>query len=118
MTGNKRTSSLTSTNQYNSSGATTTTLDNGNDDGADEDDDGSLWMTSTQFSQLMDKQEELENMGYASKTASAAAAGLKNKKQQQQQEKLISPASYLDSEALLPFTKLKQVRILVPNRNR
>ena len=31
----------------------------------DEDDENnSLWMTSTQFSQLLDKQETLENMGY------------------------------------------------------
>ena len=31
----------------------------------DEDDENnSLWMTATQFSQLLDKQETLENMGY------------------------------------------------------
>jgi hypothetical protein len=47
----------------------------------DEDDENnSLWMTSTQFSQLLDKQETLENMGYT------LVNKKKKSKQQQQQE--------------------------------
>merc|ERR1712037_972732 len=85
----------------------------------DEDDENnSLWMTATQFSQLLDKQETLENMGYS-------LVNKKKKSKQQQQENKIenslvlaqapnlnipAAASYLDSEALLPFAKLKQVR--------
>lgn len=57
--------------------------------------DDNLWMTSTQFSQLLDKQEAIENMG----TAASAVKPLKKQSQ-----------SYLDSEALLPFAKLKQVK--------
>jgi len=83
----------------------------------DEDDENnSLWMTATQFSQLLDKQETLENMGYS-------LVNKKKKSKQQQQENKIenslvlaqapnlnipAAASYLDSEALLPFAKLKQ----------
>ena len=48
----------------------------------DEDDENnSLWMTSTQFSQLLDKQETLENMGYT-----LVNKKKKSKQQQQQQE--------------------------------
>ena len=50
----------------------------------------SLWMTATQFSQLLDKQE-------------AANSSMELKTQAE------NHVSYLDSEALLPFAKLKQV---------
>merc|ERR1711956_69349 len=51
----------------------------------DEDDENnSLWMTATQFSQLLDKQETLENMGYT-----LVNKKKKSKQQQQQQENKI-----------------------------
>lgn len=62
--------------------------------------DDNLWMTSTQFSQLLDKQEAMES-NVVNMPAAAVATVNKLKKQSQ---------SYLDSEALLPFAKLKQVR--------
>ena len=72
-------------------------------------------MTSTQFSQLLDKQEVLKNLGYTQV----------NKKKKAKQEvkiknnmvlapttnsNVLAAASYLDSEALLPFVKLKKTR--------
>ena len=85
------------------------------------DSDENLWMTATQFSQLLDKQEALENLGYAKlhkqkslsviqkdlnsvSAASGDVLGLKP---------TISPSSYLDSEAMLPLAKMKQVSFYV-----
>ena len=48
----------------------------GDVDEFDDDENNSLWMTSTQFSQLLDKQEALENLGYT----------LANKKKKSKQE--------------------------------
>ena len=82
-----------------------------------KEDDENLWMTATQFSQLLDKQEALENLGYAKlhkqkslsivnntppATSSSAVAGT---------IKSSMSKSYLDSEALLPLAKMKQVNI-------
>ena len=39
-------------------------MDSKGDVDDEDDENNSLWMTSTQFSQLLDKQETLENMGY------------------------------------------------------
>ena len=77
-----------------------------------KEDDENLWMTATQFSQLLDKQEALENLGYAklhkqkslsivNNTPPAVAGTIKSSMSK----------SYLDSEALLPLAKMKQVNI-------
>ena len=83
--------------------------------------DDNLWMTSTQFSQLLDKQEaclepnnssfnsaKLKSLPGSAPTtrASSVSAGLSKKTEQESKI-----GSYLDSESLLPFTKLKEVRL-------
>ena len=55
-------------------------MDSKGDVDDEDDENNSLWMTSTQFSQLLDKQETLENMGYT------LVNKKKKSKQQQQQE--------------------------------
>ena len=40
-------------------------MDSKGDVDDEDDENNSLWMTATQFSQLLDKQETLENMGYS-----------------------------------------------------
>ena len=54
-------------------------MDSKGDVDDEDDENNSLWMTSTQFSQLLDKQETLENMGYT-------LVNKKKKSKQQQQE--------------------------------
>jgi hypothetical protein len=104
----------------------------------DDADDENLWMSSTQFSQLLDKQEVFDNLGFtsskaqkppvsvikakkATKTTTTTNSSnnnntfemdLKNNKKLQKPaaEETIITSSYLDQEALIPFKKLKQVR--------
>ena len=54
-------------------------MDSKGDVDDEDDENNSLWMTATQFSQLLDKQETLENMGYS-------LVNKKKKSKQQQQE--------------------------------
>ena len=70
-----------------------------------KEDDENLWMTSTQFSQLLDKQEALENLGYAKLHKQKSLSIVTNNPVNASSSK-----SYLDSEALLPLAKMKQVR--------
>ena len=71
-----------------------------------KEDDENLWMTSTQFSQLLDKQEALENLGYAKLHKQKSLSIVTNNPVNASSSK-----SYLDSEALLPLAKMKQVRL-------
>ena len=81
------------------------------------DSDENLWMTATQFSQLLDKQEALENLGYAKlhkqKSLSVIQKDLNSVNGEVTAsgdvKNAISPSSYLDSEAMLPLAKMKQV---------
>ena len=56
-------------------------MDSKGDVDDEDDENNSLWMTATQFSQLLDKQETLENMGYS-------LVNKKKKSKQQQENKV------------------------------
>ena len=88
----------------------------------------SLWMTSTQFSQLLDKQEAFENLSFSPPEPSVEKKLKSVKKKGSIQPPPLDGAtgghllsdnsagtlqisSYLDSDALLPFERLKQVTI-------
>ena len=77
-----------------------------------KEDDENLWMTATQFSQLLDKQEALENLGYAKLHKQKSLSIVNNTPPPPSSGTIISSSkSYLDSEALLPLAKMKQVNI-------
>lgn len=68
----------------------------------DQELDENLWMSSTQFIQLLDKEEAKEVEKYHFEAD--------NKRQGEEEEAKDLTISFLDQEARIPFHKLKQVR--------
>jgi len=93
---------------------------NGDPGDFDDEDDESLWMTSTQFSQMLDKQEVLENLGYSKVMKLKSPAQIKGtakKIMKNNKSDIIRPsnmamsASFLDQNAQVPLGKLRKVCI-------
>lgn len=94
----------------------------GHFDDDEEDDDENLWMTSTQFSQMLDKQEAYENLGYSKvmklkspvQIKATAKKIMKTSKPENisaASNLITSSGSFLDQNAQVPLGKLKKVSI-------
>ena len=91
-------------------------------DSEDEDENNTaLWMTATQFSQMLDKQEATmdsqsvqQQPSNKQKLNKSSPVKTKTKSSSQNQNKndLIT-TSFLDQEAMIPFKKLRQVKIFL-----
>ena len=85
-------------------------------DSEDEENNTALWMTATQFSQMLDKQEATmdsqsvqQQPTNKQKLNKSSPVKTKTKSQNQNKNDLIT-TSFLDQEAMIPFKKLRQVK--------
>ena len=88
-------------------------------DSEDEDENNTaLWMTATQFSQMLDKQEATMDSQSVQQQptnkqklnkSSPVKTKTKSSSQNQNKNDLIT-TSFLDQEAMIPFKKLRQVK--------
>ena len=80
-------------------------------DSEDEQENNTLWMSATQFSQLLDKQEAMEMpIQQQQKLKSSPVKTNSNSKLQTAKSDIMtSSSSFLDQQAMIPFKKLRQV---------
>ena len=80
-------------------------------DSEDEEENNTLWMSATQFSQLLDKQEAMEMpiQQQQQKLKSSPVKTSNSKLQTAKSDIMTSSSSFLDQQAMIPFKKLRQV---------
>ena len=85
-------------------------------DSEDEEENNTLWMSATQFSQLLDKQEAMEmpiqqQQQQQKLKSSPVKTNSNSKLQTAKSDIMTSSSSFLDQQAMIPFKKLRQVTI-------
>ena len=83
-------------------------------DSEDEEENNTLWMSATQFSQLLDKQEAMEmpiqqQQQQKLKSSPVKTSSTNSKLQTAKSDIMTSSSSFLDQQAMIPFKKLRQV---------
>ena len=85
-------------------------------DSEDEEENNTLWMSATQFSQLLDKQEAMEmpiqqqqQQKLKSSPVKTSSTNSNSKLQTAKSDIMTSSSSFLDQQAMIPFKKLRQV---------
>ena len=85
-------------------------------DSEDEEENNTLWMSATQFSQLLDKQEAMEmpiqqqqQQKLKSSPVKTSSTPSNSKLQTAKSDIMTSSSSFLDQQAMIPFKKLRQV---------